>query len=365
MLKSIDKLPYSISFHVLSLGPDYRNHRGGIGAVIEIYSKYFEKFNFVPTYKVGSNFYKIFIFAVSIGKLFQRLITDTDIKIVHIHGASYASFYRKFICFVISKYFFKKKVIYHIHGAEYYLFYSKSERITKRLIHLFVDKADVVICLSESWMKFFKENFTINKISIMPNIVDYPKYMDRDYVTHLIRFLFLGYIGQRKGIFDVVEVVKNNIKEFRNKIEIIIGGNGETDELIKRINDYEIGEIVRFVGWVQHDEKNNYLRNSDVYILSSYNEGLPISILEAMSYGKPIISTNVGGIPEIVKNGVNGILIEPGNLREIKEALNFFIENRHKIVEYGKKSSVYIERYYPHSVMSELQDVYKNLLKDE
>ena len=105
----MNKLPKEISQHILTIGPDYRNHRGGIGAVIEIYSKYFEKFKFLPSFKVGSALFKSIFFISFVFKLTFKLIFDRKIKIVHIHGASYGSFFRKFICFAIAKYIFRKK----------------------------------------------------------------------------------------------------------------------------------------------------------------------------------------------------------------------------------------------------------------
>ena len=92
------------------------------------------------------------------------------------------------------------------------------------------------------------------------------------------------------------------------------------EEIIKAfIQNNQISDIAVFEGWVTGDKKIEYLNWADIYILPSYNEGLPIAILEAMSYSHPIISTPVGGIPEVVKDHQNGILVEPGNLEQIKK----------------------------------------------
>ena len=106
-----------------------------------------------------------------------------------------------------------------------------------------------------------------------------------------------------------------------------IGGNGEIQRLKELINKHNIEDIVEFLGWISSMEKAIILNSTDVYILPSYNEGLPISILESMSYGKAIISTNVGGIPEIVRNKENGLLINPGELKQMEQAIDFFLEN--------------------------------------
>lgn len=112
-------------------------------------------------------------------------------------------------------------------------------------------------------------------------------------------------------------------------------------------------------------KKIDWLQKSNVYTLPSYNEGLPISILEAMSYGQAIISTNVGGIPEIVIPMKNGILIEPGNLKEIESAIDFFIEHPQKIEVYGHESKQMVDKHLPDNVMNELTEIYTSLLSNE
>lgn len=352
------KISKKTSEKILTIGPEYHNHRGGIGAVIDIYNKYFDGFNFIPTYKEGSALFKTYVFLIGLLKISYTLLRNRNIEIVHIHGSSRASFYRKFICFIISKYLFKKKVIYHIHDGTYHLFYAHSKTVTRKMIRMFVNHVDCLICLSESWKLFYEENFKAKSIVILPNIIDYPVIKERKKDTRKIHFLFLGLISNNKGIFDLIEVIKNNIDAFDNKIELIIGGNGEVDRLQKLIEEYRIGHIVKFVGWVQNEIKVQYLHNIDVYILPSYNEGLPISILEAMSYRKPIISTNVGGIPEIVKNNENGFLISPGNLGQIEKSIKYFIKNPHDIEKFGHISEKMVEKYLPESVILHLENVY-------
>jgi glycosyltransferase involved in cell wall biosynthesis len=359
------KISSNLSSKILTIGPDYHNHRGGIEAVIEIYSKYYESFKFLATYKEGSVIFKSLIFFFSIFSFLKKNIFDKKIRIIHIHGASYGSFVRKFICFLIAKYLFKKKIIYHIHGAEFHLFYSRSNVIIKKAISAFINKSDCIICLSSSWMTFFKTNFNPRKIEIVPNIIDFPSFSTIKKKDSVITFLFLGLIGNRKGIFDLIQVISQNKCQYENKIKLIIGGNGEVEKLKDLIEELQLKGIVEFVGWITKEEKNNWLRKSDVYILPSYNEGLPISILEAMSYGQAIISTNVGGIPEVVLPNENGIIIEAGNLNEIENAINFFIHNPGKVDPYGRASRKISEKYQPDFVINKLTAIYQSILVNE
>jgi glycosyltransferase involved in cell wall biosynthesis len=197
---------------------------------------------------------------------------------------------------------------------------------------------------------------------ILPNIIDYPEQEPTSEKTSITTFLFFGLVCKDKGIFDLVDVIGKNKDKYRNRLKLKIGGNGEIQHLKYLIQKYNIEDIVEFIGWVVAEEKKKVLNNADVFILPSYNEGVPISILEAMSYGKSIIATNVGGIPEIVEKNRNGLLIEPGKHEQIEQAINTLLEHPELIKEFGKNSEQMVQKHLPHSVMEELTDNYNSIL---
>jgi len=361
----INRLPSGLTSKILTIGPDYHNHRGGVGAVIDVYNKYYEVLNFIPSHKPGSVFRKIYVFLISLVRLFTTLLTNREIKIIHIHGSSYGSFYRKFIIFIICKYIFRKSIIYHIHGGAFKVFYENSNNLTKRWIRILFGGADIVICLSQSWFGFYEQNFRIKKLIILPNIIDYPAIENNSAETNFMTLLFLGWMSRPKGIFDLIEVIAKNKEKYGTRIRLLIGGSGETRQLTDLISQHHIENIVEFMGWVSNERKEYVLNHADVYILPSYNEGLPISILESMSYGKAIIATNVGGIPEIVKDRENGLLIEPGNKEQIEIAINYLLEHPGLVKKYGKNSLQMVQKHLPDSVLNELSKIYTSLLSNE
>jgi glycosyltransferase involved in cell wall biosynthesis len=364
-MKQLTRISSDLSSRILTIGPDYQNHRGGVGAVIDVYSRYFEIFNFIPSHKNGSTFIKSYVFLISLIKLLSTIISNRKIKVIHIHGASYGSFYRKFIVFIIGKYIFRKKIIYHIHGGGFQIFYEKSNNLSKRLIRHLLGYADIILCLSLSWMKYFEQNFKTKKLILLPNAIDYPVKIKTNTNKDVITFLFFGLICDAKGIFDLLEVISKNKEIYRGKIKLLIAGNGEVQHMKDLIYKHRIEDIVEFLGWISNNEKMRVLNNSDVYILPSYNEGLPISILESMSYGKAIIATNVGGVPEIVRNKENGLLISPGDLNQIELAIGHFLENPELIGVYGAASEQIVQKYLPHHVIEDLKVIYKLTLSDE
>jgi glycosyltransferase involved in cell wall biosynthesis len=359
------KISVEVASSILTIGSEYRNHRGGIGGVIQTYSKYFSVFNYVCSYGTSENkIVIVFKFLKSLLQLSILLIKDKNIDVVHIHGAAKGSFFRKFVIFFMTKYLFGKKIIFHCHGSEMEKFYLSSPKMVKKMMSEFFNRADVIICLSNSWAVFFKDNFTPKKLVVLENIVE--EALDESIVEHQINkrinFLFMGAVGNRKGIFDLLEVILLHKQELSGKMKLIIGGNGE----IKRLNEFiavnQLSEIVTYEGWVSGELKNKLFNETDVYILPSYNEGLPISILEAMTYGLPVISTNVGGIPEIITNGINGCLISPGDIEGIYSSLMLFIDTPALCEEYGINTLEIVKPYYAKNVIPKLESIYKELL---
>jgi len=349
--------------HVLTIGPDYRTLKGGIASVLEVYSKYDKEFKFLPTHSSESTIKNILVFPLKYFHILFFLLIHPNYKLVHIHSASYISFYRKYLFFLTVKYILRRKIVYHIHSGKYKVFYKNANIFVALMIKQMVEKSDIVICLSIQWKEFFEENFTLKSIYILNNIIPTPIEIIKNREDEKVIFLLLGRVGKNKGIFDIIETVYKNRDYFIGKIEIFIGGDGEIDRLKQEIKKYRIEEIVKYIGWVSGTKKDRLLANADVYLLPSYNEGLPISILEAMSYKKPIISTDVGGISTIVKNGFNGFLIEAGDKEALFTKMKYFIENREKIDEYGLNSFQLSKDFLPEKVIKNLHILYTKVRK--
>ena len=160
-------------------------------------------------------------------------------------------------------------------------------------------------------------------------------------------------------LLDVLSELKD---ETIGRFKFLIGGNGEVDKLNYIIKDKRLEKVVKYIGWISNDKKEGYLRNADAYILPSFNEGLPVSILEAMTYSLPIISTDVGGVSEVVKNHINGLLIAPDNRDELKKSIEFVIDNKNDFSSYGLESLNLVQPYLPNEVKKKLDELYNQIL---
>lgn len=334
-------------------------------SVLISYEGCFQKMRFVPTWKLGNKVVKAYYAIQAVVRCLLLLLFDKRIKILHIHGAANASFYRKKIFIKIGK-MFHKRIIFHQHAADFEDFYNRSSD-KENIVKIF-NMADRVIVLSESWKKYFTNIGVVeNKIYVLNNIVPYPdqKQIGIDVIDNKIHILYLGEISHRKGIYDLLSILKENRAYFENKIYLRVGGNSVDGDIDSFILQNNLSSFVKYEGWVSGTKKIQCLNWADVYILPSYNEGLPIAILEAMSYSHPIISTNVGGIPEILFSHENGILVEPGDLDKIKEAIIFFIEHPEKIAEYGQNAYVKVQPFFTNNVCKKLEDIYRDLLYEQ
>lgn len=351
---------------VLMAGNYYKNHHpGGISAVVDYWSKYIERLQYYPTFKETNLFVKRGLFFVSYLRMFFRMLLDRNVKIVHLHSAADGSFWRKTKLLGLAK-MMKRKVVLHIHASRFKAFYDESDSQKKKWILSNLKKADVLICLSESWRLWFESiGVQSNKIVVLHNITAYPQLLEnkKPLDSRPVHFLFMGEIGPRKGVFDILRGLSNHRNELENKIELRIGGNKMERELRKAIKDGGLEKFVRFEGWVSGAKKIELLNWADVFILPSFNEGLPISILEAMSYKMPVISTNVGGIPEIVENSVNGVLVKPGDDEAIYKAIKRYVDDKSLVINEGIVGFSKVQSYLPDFVMNHLKDVYENLLK--
>lgn len=118
-----------------------------------------------------------------------------------------------------------------------------------------------------------------------------------------------------------------------------------------------------YSGWVNGAKKNQLINDADILILPSHYEGLPIAILEAMSAGKPIISTRVGGIPSVVQPNRNGWLIEPGHLEQLTPVLDQLFNDTSVISRYSTNAFQDAKVFHAGSIVSQLNIIYNDLLR--
>jgi glycosyltransferase involved in cell wall biosynthesis len=206
----------------------------------------------------------------------------------------------------------------------------------------------MVLVLSNFWKEFFVKNITDKNVAVLHNGVYTQVFAACETIpNNLNHFLFLGRLGQRKGVYDLLQAIDDLIKiDGLNDLLFLLAGDGEIEEVKTIVADKGLQNNVQLLGWVGEKEKLRYLKLADTMILPSYNEGLPMSILEAMAAGKIIISGRVGGIPDLVTEGVNGFLITPGDVESLKQHIRYVIAHPDEMVQMAQKNKAKIEEDY-------------------
>lgn len=310
----IDK---NIARHVLTIGIACDPPKGGVASVLYVYKRHIlQPFNFIASASSGSQWDKWLTFAKCLIKL-PWVIVARDIKVVHFQAATGSSFWRTLIMAAMVK-TMRRSIVYHMHGGD---FQSYAKRYP-RLVRLMVENSDCVIALSAYWKAYFETTFCCKQVEVVPNVIEPPVTIGAKPNDGICRFLFLGLVGKNKGVWDMLETMRHHKARFAGRVQLIIGGNGETELLCQRIKEYSLEGLVSFEGWVAGEKKARLLTEADAFVLPSYIEGVPISLLEAMSYGLPVVTTGVGGIPNIVSNGVNGYMINPGDTAAFADCMD-------------------------------------------
>jgi glycosyltransferase involved in cell wall biosynthesis len=349
--------------HILFIGPHYKNHRGGVGAVIEVYSKNITPFNFIPTMCYKNKFYELFFFAGAVLRLFFILLTNRKIKIVHIHGSKEGSVIRKVVMCFIARKIFLKKIVYHVHAGAYMDCYTQGKSFYKAMVRFLIHNSEAVVILSGIWIDTFNDNFKIKRSLVIRNPVEkriesvIPRTNNR-----FTNFLFLGRIADHKGIFDLLQAIIEDQPNLRGKCKLYVGGNHDVEKLQQIIADNKIADLVEYVGWIQENDKDEHYRACDYFILPTYHEAMPMTILESFSYGKPVISTPVGSIPEILQHNHNGFLFTPGDIAALKKLINEVIDNPSLSAEFSTNALNKAAGFYPEAITNELKKLYEEIL---
>lgn len=345
--------------NVLFVGPD--NNKGGIGAVLNVYRRNFNHFQLIKTYPSDASRNRVIYFLKSLITLVQKLLKDKSINIVHIHSASNGSFIRKSIVLLVTK-TFSRKAILHVHGGSFKEYVTASG-IRSKYILAILNLSDAVICLSDEWKYYFKNQLGINNVKVLSNPIELPDLANREKDSDQLELLFLGAIVPTKGIFDLLEYLSTNKYFKTSKIRLHIGGEGDSYHLNKLLEQYRISDSVVQHGWIENEAKSRLMNMMDIFILPSHIEALPMSILEAMSYAKPIISTRVGGIPSLVKEQYNGWLYNPSHIKQLDIIFDEIFADKTKLQIYGNNSRVEALKYDIRTVSAKLNSIYTDVLK--
>lgn len=265
-----------------------------------------------------------------VSKFIKYLVTNKYDHVLIFSGDGW-SFWEKGLMAIIAKKTSKAKVIIAPRSGFIINDINKKGLLSKFIIKVF-KQVDIVICQSKVWKNLFSSldvNLDDSKFVIIENIVHLENYDDikgaQKDNNQKVSILFMAWVTRDKGIFELIEAVKI-LKGKKLNFELSIAGKGEAfEEIGSEIKKEDLDSYCKLKGWVLGEEKKKLFLKSDIFVLPTYFEGYPNSLIEAMATGIACISTKVGSIPDIIKHRKTGLLIEKKNINQLADNLEILI----------------------------------------
>ena len=338
------------------------NVRGGISTVVRGYHSggLFDRFDirYVPTHRDGTAAQKA-VAALKGYATLLRLLFTADAPLVHIHLSSRASFWRKSIVCAMTG-LRRRPYVLHVHGSEFSKFYHQEcGAFSKWIVRRVLERAALLLALSGQWSDELKRIAPRAKIQTLPNAVHLHEVPSGPAPEAPLRILFAGRIGARKGTFELLRAFARLAPDYPSAT-LVCAGDGEGEELMQLAGALAVTKRVECPGWLSPEQMAGELSRATLFALPSHNEGVPMALLEAMSRSLPVLTTPVGGIPEVIENDRNGLMVPAGDVDAIEAALRRLLQSTAERARLGAAARATIaERFSLDSTIDRLAALYR------
>ena len=277
---------------------------------------------------------------------FCLVLSRNNIDWIHFNiGFEPFSLLRDFPLFLIAK-MFRKKILLHVHGGRYVLAKPKAF-LLKILIHIFFKYSNSILALSNKEKTALVENYNLcnNSVTVLSNgisISSLVELSEKSFVSKL-SILYLGRIDANKGLKEILAALEILVAENLDFEFCVCGTGPQKDSFLVECRRI-LGDKLKYKGIVFGNLKQQVLKDSHLFLLPSYFEGLPISLLETMAnYVVPIV-TPVGSMPDVVKSGKNGFLVN--SVDDIVNVIFEMSKNRDRLVQIADNAAQYVRENY-------------------
>lgn len=237
------------------------------------------------------------------------------------------------------------KEFYNSNPRFAFTFHAHDIFFENRWFNLFIKECDVAFSISNYNIQYVKNKYLESDKIVLSRLgVSIPKslkeYSSSDSTNFTIGFL--SWFVKKKGLFYLLDAISNLKNDL--KIKVLLAGDGpEKENVLSYIQENKLDSVIEYLGTVNEEQKVEFYNSIDVFVLPSISfeddqDGIPVVLMEAISYRLPIISTNVSGIPEICIDNFNGFLINERSSREIEEKIRRLQEEKFLIKKFSKNS---------------------------
>jgi glycosyltransferase involved in cell wall biosynthesis len=265
--------------------------------------------------------------------------------VVHLNLAAHGSTLRKLLLMRLAQ-LFGVATLLHIHASKFVPFCDSLRPGWRKLLVASLSRASCIVVIGDFWRRYLVETLGVPRkiVTVIHNAVPIPEKIIPRIAPAKCRIVALGMLGPRKGTPELLEALASASMRDLSWVALI-AGNGSVDESRSRAHAIGLGERVEIPGWVDPATVPAILAEADIFVLPSHNEGLPVSILEAMGAALPVVSTPVGAIPELVVEGT-GILVPAGSVPLLAQALANLVKNSELRVQMGNKGRARVEQHF-------------------
>lgn len=305
--------------------------------------------------------YSLLLVLLAVLKIWWARLTGR-LALVHVNFGDKGSAFRKGIVIVGAR-VVGAPTLLHLHAAELIDLYANSNAVIRFLLRVPFRYASGVVVLGRLWRDWLIRDFAIpgGKIDVLYNGVP-AEAPARDFLSasdRRKRILFLGLLSERKGISDLLHALAM-LPAQTPAWEAIIAGNGDIPFYERKARELGIEERVRFKGWVGQNDVRALLGDVDMMVLPSYNEGLPLVILEALGAGAPVICTPIGAIPEVLEHNRSVLFVAPGDRAELSSTIFELLDDaalRQRLSSEGQ--ATFVEKFTLGVFLASLFSIYR------
>lgn len=256
----------------------------------------------------------------------------------------------------------RRGMVIHLHGGVY-LQQKNAPKLLAFFLRIALSGKNTVIVLSPLEKKLIIQKYNAKTVVVLPTCVDMfnaQKFTRKNTYISPIKLLFIGRICKEKGLDFIYEALSDLYRK-NISFKFIMAGNGPGKfEYLKKFESL-LGDKFEYKGVVSGDAKLDLFKSCNVLLLPSLFEGLPISLLECMSFGMVPIVTDVGSIKYVVKHGENGVIVKKGSANEIANAIENLSNNSELLEKMGGNAKQLIsEEFDPAIYIEKLNVVYMN-----
>lgn len=258
------------------------------------------------------------------------------------------------------------KLVITIHGSDWAMV-SRS-KFWRKIAKVILGKANKIIMVSPEMLKQCNEiyDFAEKAKVVFNSVPDEFIQCEKEYgESKALKILFVGRIIRAKGIFELIDAFEIINRQHKNVELHLIGSGGDKQELSQYITGKPSSRNIFMHGALKKTEILKHLSNSSIFVLPSYSEGAPLSVLEAMATGTAVVATSVGGVPGIIENGHTGLLVEAKNVDELASAVSTLINDKElrSSIERNAKNWA-IDNCKQSKMAHDLMEIYESLVEN-